>query len=133
MDGVGCRVVRGPDWKWGKQDGGEGHLGTARSFESSEEVVCVWDNGTAANYRCSGFYDLRILDSSPTGLFEGFISVHHPVLIEIFCIHLCAKTTSILHTAFLYEWLYDHMFEVNIKPEMFIFICIAVRDTPFTN
>ena len=68
MDGVGCRVVRGPDWKWGKQDGGEGHLGTVRSFESSEEVVCVWDNGTAANYRCSGFYDLRILDSSPTGL-----------------------------------------------------------------
>ena len=74
MDGVGCRVVRGPDWKWGKQDGGEGHLGTVRSFESSEEVVCVWDNGTAANYRCSGFYDLRILDSSPTGLSKTSIS-----------------------------------------------------------
>ena len=28
MDGVGTRVVRGPDWKWGKQDGGEGHVGT---------------------------------------------------------------------------------------------------------
>lgn len=68
MDGVGYRVVRGPDWKWGKQDGGEGHLGTVRSFESSEEVVCVWDNGTAANYRCSGCFDLRILDSSPTGI-----------------------------------------------------------------
>lgn len=67
MDGVGCRVVRGPDWKWGKQDGGEGHLGIVRSFESSEEVVCVWDNGTAANYRCCGCFDLRIFDSSPTG------------------------------------------------------------------
>lgn len=38
-----------------------------RSFESAEEVVVVWDNGTAANYRCSGAYDLRVLDSAPTG------------------------------------------------------------------
>jgi hypothetical protein len=51
MEGVGSRVVRGPDWKWGKQDGGEGHVGTVRNFESQEEVVVVWDNGTAANYR----------------------------------------------------------------------------------
>ncbi|KPM03905.1 E3 ubiquitin-protein ligase mind-bomb-like protein [Sarcoptes scabiei] len=56
------------DWKWGKQDGGEGHLGTVRNFESPEEVVVVWDNGTAANYRCMGAYDLRIYDSSSTGV-----------------------------------------------------------------
>ena len=68
MEGVGVRVVRGPDWKWGKQDGGEGHVGTVRNFESPEEVVVVWDNGTAANYRCSGAFDLRILDSAPTGI-----------------------------------------------------------------
>ena len=67
MEGVGARVIRGIDWKWGKQDGGEGHVGTVRNFESPEEVVVVWDNGTAANYRCSGAYDLRILDSAPTG------------------------------------------------------------------
>lgn len=67
MEGVGARVIRGPDWKWGKQDGGEGHVGTVRSFESPEEVVVVWDNGTAANYRCSGAYDVRVLDSAPTG------------------------------------------------------------------
>lgn len=67
MEGVGARVIRGNDWKWGKQDGGEGHVGTVRNFESPEEVVVVWDNGTAANYRCSGAYDLRILDSAPTG------------------------------------------------------------------
>ena len=24
-EGIGSRVVRGPDWKWGRQDGGEGH------------------------------------------------------------------------------------------------------------
>ncbi|XP_070305217.1 E3 ubiquitin-protein ligase mib1 [Salvelinus sp. IW2-2015] len=68
MEGVGARVIRGPDWKWGKQDGGEGHVGTVRSFESPEEVVVVWDNGTAANYRCSGAYDVRIFDSAPTGI-----------------------------------------------------------------
>lgn len=64
---VGARVMRGPHWKWGKQDGGEGHLGTVRSFESLEEVVVVWDNGTTANYRCLGAYDLRIVDSASTG------------------------------------------------------------------
>lgn len=68
MEFVGARVVRGPDWKWGKQDGGEGHVGTVRSFESSEEVVVVWDNGTAANYRCSAAFDIRLLDSAPTGM-----------------------------------------------------------------
>ncbi|GAB0098858.1 E3 ubiquitin-protein ligase mind-bomb [Sergentomyia squamirostris] len=66
--GIGSRVIRGPDWKWAKQDGGEGHCGTVRNFESSEEVVVVWDNGTAANYRCAGAYDLRVLDSAPTGI-----------------------------------------------------------------
>ena len=40
-----------------------------RNFESPEEVVVVWDNGTAANYRCAGAYDLRVLDSAPTGQF----------------------------------------------------------------
>ncbi len=33
------------DWKWGKQDGGEGHVGTLRTFDSTEEVLVVWDNG----------------------------------------------------------------------------------------
>lgn len=76
MEGVGARVVRGPDWKWGKQDGGEGHVGTVRSFESPEEVVVVWDNGTAANYRCSGAYDVRILDSAPTGKLLNLMHHH---------------------------------------------------------
>lgn len=42
-------------------------MGTVRNFESPEEVVVVWDNGTAANYRCAVAYDLRILDNAPTG------------------------------------------------------------------
>lgn len=67
MDAIGSRIVRGPDWKWGKQDGGEGHVGTLRSIESHQEVLVTWDNGTAANYRCSSQFDLRILDNSPAG------------------------------------------------------------------
>lgn len=59
---IGCRVVRGPDWKWSNQDGGEGYVGTVRQFESYDEVIVVWDNGIGANYRCSGAFDLRILD-----------------------------------------------------------------------
>ena len=65
---IGCRVIRGPDWKWGKQDGGEGYCGTIRTFESNEEVVVVWDNGTGANYRCSGAFDIRLLDTAQNGI-----------------------------------------------------------------
>lgn len=83
MEGVGSRVIRGPDWKWGKQDGGEGHVGTVRNFESPDEVIVVWDNGTAANYRCTGQFDLRVYDSAPTGIkHEGTmcdICRQHPI------------------------------------------------------
>ena len=47
----GIRVVRGPDWKWGDQDGGEGHLGTVVEIVSKTEVVVQWDHGTRTNYR----------------------------------------------------------------------------------
>ncbi|CAH8588558.1 unnamed protein product [Schistosoma turkestanicum] len=66
--GVGCRVVRGPDWKWNKQDGGEGHVGSVRRFDTSGEAIVVWDSGIVANYRCGVLgFDLRVLDSAPTG------------------------------------------------------------------
>ena len=68
MEGIGGRVVRGPDWKWSKQDGGEGRMGILRSYESHEEVLVVWDNGVAANYRCSSQFDLRLLDNAPAGI-----------------------------------------------------------------
>ena len=67
MEGVGSRVVRGPHWKWGKQDGGEGRVGTLRCYENHDEVMVIWDVGTAANYRCASYFDLRVLDSGPTG------------------------------------------------------------------
>lgn len=54
--------------------GGDGHVGTIRKFESYDECVVVWDNGTGANYRISGEYDLRVLDLSPCGIVHESIT-----------------------------------------------------------
>ena len=73
---VGLRVVRGKDWNWGDQDGGEGRVGTVievggqgGSRNPDKTAVVLWDNGTKANYRmgyqCAD--DLRVLDSAPAG------------------------------------------------------------------
>ena len=82
---VGTRVVRGPDWKWGEQDGGEGHAGTvveiggtAKKEENKEKhppsprgtVILQWDTGVRTNYRVGhqNAYDLRTLDSAPASI-----------------------------------------------------------------
>ena len=68
---VGLRVVRGPNWSWGDQDGGEGHVGTVVEVgQGGGSVVMVqWDCGNRCRYRCGeeGKYDLRVFDSAPTG------------------------------------------------------------------
>ncbi len=72
LDGI--RVVRGPDWKWGDQDGGEGNAGTVytddyRLFGINKRdllpgmVFVIWDvTGSTNKYRCGhqGFHDLRV-------------------------------------------------------------------------
>ncbi len=76
----GMRVVRGPDWKWGDQDGGEGTVGSVVevNMEGSaadggrtlvQAAVVAWDNGNRCNYRCGldGKFDLRLFDNGPTG------------------------------------------------------------------
>ena len=71
----GLRVVRGPDWEWGDQDGGEGHVGTVVEVgeptvsDGGRAVVVQWDCGERSRYRCgvTSKYDLRILDSAPAG------------------------------------------------------------------
>ncbi len=78
---VGLRVVRGPDWESGDQDGGEGHVGTVvevTSETASQDhhdcldryVVVQWDHGKRFSYRCGveGKYDLRVLDNAPVGM-----------------------------------------------------------------
>ena len=67
---LGVRVVRGPDWEWGDQDGGEGFVGTVAGLEEGgDQVVVQWDMGLKCRYRCGadGKFDLRVLDSGPSG------------------------------------------------------------------
>ncbi|XP_055709949.1 E3 ubiquitin-protein ligase MIB2 isoform X2 [Phlebotomus papatasi] len=80
---AGIRVVRGPDWIWQNQDGGEGHVGTvceigrSGSAHSPEKTVVVnWDSGHRTNYRVGyqGQYDLIIVDNAQIG-------VKHPNII----------------------------------------------------
>lgn len=75
---IGLRVVRGPDWEGGDQDGGEGFVGTVVAGATTDGAVddrhCVatvqWDiGGERLQYRCGvdGKYDLRVLDSGAAG------------------------------------------------------------------
>ncbi|XP_060078369.1 E3 ubiquitin-protein ligase MIB2-like [Ylistrum balloti] len=70
---LGLRVVRGPDWGLGNEDGGDGHLGTVVKDHGNNTVTVVWDMGTMTT--CSagkdGKCDLRILDNAPTGIRFG--------------------------------------------------------------
>lgn len=72
MEFLGTRVVRGPDWNWKNQDGGEGNVGTVvqigrdkKSPVTAQIVWVQWDSGNKANYRAGvdGKHDLRVLDS----------------------------------------------------------------------
>ena len=73
---VGLRVVRGDDWDYENQDGGDGFVGTVvevggqgDSKNPDKTVVVVWDTGVRAKYRsgCDGKDDLRVLDNAQTG------------------------------------------------------------------
>ncbi|RMX49458.1 hypothetical protein pdam_00013362 [Pocillopora damicornis] len=66
---TGTRVVRGQDWKWGNQDGGEGFVGTVvqvgkdKKSPVTEQLVYVqWDCGGKYDYRAGieGKHDLRV-------------------------------------------------------------------------
>ncbi|OAD58844.1 E3 ubiquitin-protein ligase MIB2 [Eufriesea mexicana] len=84
---VGLRVVRGQDWKWDNQDGGEGHAGTVveigkpslgNSTSSpnpsdrtpDKTVIVQWDHGSRSNYRIGyqGAYDLLVFDNAAIGV-----------------------------------------------------------------
>ncbi|VEN51707.1 unnamed protein product, partial [Callosobruchus maculatus] len=72
----GVRVVRGPDWNWGDQDGGEGFVGTVCEVgrpgpvgSPEKTVVVQWDSGARTNYRVGYLnkYDLRVIDNAQIG------------------------------------------------------------------
>jgi len=62
---IGMRVMRGPSWAWGDQDGGIGGKGTITKLLQNGWVMVKWDNSTSdALYRVGhgGDYDLVMYD-----------------------------------------------------------------------
>lgn len=63
---IGTRVVRGPDWKWGDQDGPSPGEGTIVSELGSDYWIRVqWDTGAVNSYRMTKDrkYDLTLAQS----------------------------------------------------------------------
>ncbi|KAE8592937.1 hypothetical protein XENTR_v10018918 [Xenopus tropicalis] len=71
----GAKVVRGPDWEWGNQDGGEGKVGRVVDIrgwdvETGRSVASVtWADGTTNVYRVGhkGKVDLKCITDAPGG------------------------------------------------------------------
>nr|KAG5689266.1 hypothetical protein BaRGS_005274 [Batillaria attramentaria] len=63
---LGLRVLRGPDWDRGDEDGGEGHVGTVIELLSNHTVLVLWDTGQESTCRAGtdGKFDLRIFDTA---------------------------------------------------------------------
>ncbi|KAL3281489.1 hypothetical protein HHI36_004694 [Cryptolaemus montrouzieri] len=82
---VGAKVVRGVDWEWGDQDGGEGKIGKVLDIrgwdnESSRSVANVtWFSGSTNVYRLGqkGNCDLKFFEPTSGGF---YYPDHLPVL-----------------------------------------------------
>ena len=70
---VGGRVVRGHDWKWDNQDGGEGSVGVIQGEILDGWVHVKWDNGESNRYRMGAqdSYDVRLVDPGAAGAAEA--------------------------------------------------------------
>ena len=67
---VGDKVVRGPQWKWGGQDGGAGSVGTCHGRAASGDWVKVkWDGSGHANFYRYGAdaCDVKLADADGAG------------------------------------------------------------------
>ncbi|XP_052100421.1 uncharacterized protein LOC127734536 [Mytilus californianus] len=62
---VGCRVVRGQDWKYGDLDGGKGKLGTVLGIPAEGKAVVRWDRQNIGIYKmgCEGLFELKLCDT----------------------------------------------------------------------
>ncbi|XP_044752526.1 E3 ubiquitin-protein ligase MIB2 isoform X2 [Coccinella septempunctata] len=82
---VGAKVVRGFDWEWGNQDGGEGKIGKVLDIrgwdnESSRSVANVtWFSGSTNVYRLGqkGNCDIKFVEPTSGGF---YYPEHLPVL-----------------------------------------------------
>lgn len=98
----GMRVVRGPNWKWGEQDGGEGCVGTVVDLLTLDEVeggielqravVVQWDLGNRCNYRSAigGQYDLLLFDNGPVGKYMYICIIVRVMYMYVFYVSLYA-------------------------------------------
>lgn len=117
---LGMRVVRGPDWKWGDQDGGEGSVGSVVDVKVAAEAanggrtlaqaaVVAWDTGSRCNYRCGldGKYDLRLLDSGPTGKTSRLTLLALDPLVSMLLVQACV-VSHVLDQVVVEVWLWWH-------------------------
>ncbi|CAC5422046.1 unnamed protein product [Mytilus coruscus] len=62
---VGCRVVRGQDWKYGDRDGGKGTEGTVLGVKQEGKVVVRWDRKNIGIYKIgyNGRFEVKLIDN----------------------------------------------------------------------
>ncbi|KAL3861975.1 hypothetical protein ACJMK2_007981 [Sinanodonta woodiana] len=67
---VGIRVVRGPDWKYGNNDGGVNHVGTVAGVRGENSVSVVWDAGNETLCRVGDGekHDILVFDNVTIGV-----------------------------------------------------------------
>jgi hypothetical protein len=65
----GMRVVRGPDWKWGNQDGDPPGVGRVQADLTDGWVDVKWESGSSNRYRmgAQGAYDLQLESNQVAG------------------------------------------------------------------
>jgi hypothetical protein len=69
----GMRVVRGPDWKWGNQDGDPPGVGRVQADLTDGWVDVKWESGSSNRYRmgAQGAYDLQLESNQEAGETAG--------------------------------------------------------------
>ncbi|XP_063433134.1 uncharacterized protein LOC134715126 [Mytilus trossulus] len=68
MIAVGCRVVRGEDWRYQDDDGGFGTVGTVLNVKPEGRAVVRWDSKKMGIYKMgyNGFFEVIVVDESST-------------------------------------------------------------------
>ncbi|KAK1945479.1 E3 ubiquitin-protein ligase HERC2 [Phytophthora citrophthora] len=78
---VGCKVTRGPNWKWRDQDGGEGSVGVVEGVSpwsgvDGEGMSVRWPNDSLYTYRWGADGNFDLVHVEVDG--EGNITHQHP-------------------------------------------------------
>lgn len=82
---VGAKVVRGFNWEWGNQDGGEGKMGRVLDIRGWDKESCrsvanvTWFSGSTNVYRIGhkGNCDIKFIESASGA---NYYPEHLPIL-----------------------------------------------------